>query len=224
MDADLKIISTEGSGWNAMGDPDVTTSQVTGALRDRVLRRFGLDSGDVTITEEIDFGGYEYTQENNRTFTVTCGEHSVRFDADHEEGDFHVTDDFRYQDSVFARFNAWLNAAESPSELIAEWFDLIPSEKSTSGTIHRYQAKKGTILWARMRKESHRGLDEMYAEWHEGKVTIVGIYVAKAPAGFRGIGFKREIGTYESDNLADTAPRLLLDLTTRFMPGSRFSL
>lgn len=223
--SDLKTISSESPGWNSDGDPDVTVSRATGALRERVLRRFGRTTGVAEIVEETFYGGYsDYSQENNRTFTVRCGSQSIRFDADSTNDEFEITDDFEYRDSVFARFHAWLRASEDPEALIREWFEPEPSEQSTDGKLRRYPAKPGTLLWTRMRRESHYGLDEMYAQWYDGEITLVGVYLSGTDDPFRGIGFKRDLGTHDGDSPVEAAEALAITLTDRFMPGSRFWL
>lgn len=202
--SDLQTISSTGPGGWERGESDVVTSKVTGALRERVLRRFGLDTGDVTITEETYYGGYsEYTQENSKDFTVTSGDHKVVFFADSEDDSI----ESGYGLSVFARFNDWLRAAEAPSELFAEWFPTPPDEDG------RYVAAGKTTLYQTLRR--YRGSQEFHLRDGE-RPSIVGITTYSN--GFRGVDFERRLGI-KASSLPDDMTRIVRALTDRWMPG-----
>lgn len=202
--SDLQIISSTGPGGWDREESDVVVSKVTGTLRERVLRRFGIDSGDVTITGETCYGGYsEYTQENSKDFTVASGEHEVVFIADSESDSI----ESGYGLSVFARFNDWLRAAEAPNELFAEWFPTPPDEDG------RYVAAEKTTLYQSFRR--YRGSQEFYLRDGE-RPSVVGITVYSN--GFRGVDFERRLNIKPS-TIPDDMSRIVRALTDRWMPG-----
>lgn len=135
--------------------PSITVHSVKGNLAERVRRRFGADSkATVTLTEETWYGGYECTQENSTEFVIECAGHRVEFHPDRSEIQWHdeLSRPESIQDSVFARFDAWLSAAERPDELFAEWFD---DTVETCDWWVKYDARPDTMLWRAAHQHAH---------------------------------------------------------------------
>lgn len=123
--------------------PSVTVSRVTGKLSDRIRARLGAEDAEVTLAEETCYGGYSvWTQDNSTTFEVTAGERTVTFHPDSSGISWGET---HRSDSVFARFDAWLQVAERPDELFQEWFGDEPDEDCKWW--QSWEAKPDTVLW-----------------------------------------------------------------------------
>lgn len=201
--SDLKTISEEGGGWNSE-QPHILVSEVTGELKKRVLRRFGLKRGKVTISEETYYGGYsEYTQENSTSFTICVGKHEVEFEADEGDGIENRST------SVFARFHAWLRATEDPSALIEEWFIIEPDENG------RHLVREDTMLFKSLRRM--RYAHEFYLRLGDtSELNGVRVY----DSGFRGLerlwGF-----TLSASSLEDDAQKIACAVTDYVMPRGR---
>lgn len=204
--ADIHEISSEGPGGWENGEQDTITSKVTGALRDRVRRRFGYASGTVTITENTYYGGYsEYTQENSKDFTVSCRQKSVTFNCRNDSEDF---------GSIFHRFDLWLRAAEHPEEIIREWFEETPFEQSEDGALKRYRAKEYTTLYGAMRRHCWRGLTEAYLETYEDTAKLV--MISEHPNGFREIANRRHV-PYSGGTPLESASKIALHLADGYL-------
>lgn len=214
MSGDLSLISDSGGGWNSDGEASTTVYRVEGALRDRVLRRWGLDSGEVTLEEETWYGGTsEYTQENSRTFTVRSGEREIVFYADSDSDDFEPNS-IGYGDTVFARFNAWLIAAETPVDQITEWMETVPSEES--GIVSRYRLNQGTILWSRLRRHRY-GITGAYVQRVGDRTEMC--LLREHKNGFVELVERRALGIFEGTSILSVAPALAAEITDRYMPG-----
>jgi len=124
--------------------PTVITHVLDGALAERVRRRVGAPAdARVTLTETTIYGGYSaWTQENNTEFTVECDCRKVTFYPHKSTADWRDDAGKPWSDSVFARFDAWLAAAERPMELFDDWFEF----EAESGNVVRYRARPDTIL------------------------------------------------------------------------------
>ena len=148
----VSVLSADDDGtWPP--PPTVTTNKVTGALADRIRRRLGASSrAKVTITEEAHYGGYsEYTQDNSTEFTVTAGSKSATFYPEQSDAQWSYAQHYgkSFADSVFARFDTWLQAAERPEELAAEWFTWDPDygtcRVSEHSIVHRVAPRSGRL-------------------------------------------------------------------------------
>ncbi|SDH33582.1 hypothetical protein [Microbacterium sp. 77mftsu3.1] len=124
-------------------EPTVITHTLAGELADRIRARLGAAPDDnVTMTETTTEGGYSsYTREIATDFTVTAGDRAETFYAD-SQADWREDIGRSFADSVFARFDAWLNAATRPEQLFADWFEF----DEESGPVVCYRSKAETQL------------------------------------------------------------------------------
>lgn len=109
---------------------EVSRHKVTGTLASRIRTALGVtDRTPVEIEEARTYGGYsEYTQENDMEFTVRAGSKDVTFHPDSELTDWHDAAKPAVSDTVFSRFDAWLNAHEAPQKMAGEWMAHNPEE------------------------------------------------------------------------------------------------
>lgn len=129
--------------------PTSRTYAITGVLADRIRKRFAVGGAlpqraKVTLTETTTYGGYsEYTQENESDITVRAGDREVMFLPDREETVW--ISDARtgfVLDSVFARFDAWLNMANDTDSRIVETFTMTHEDARFT----RWDLAEGTVL------------------------------------------------------------------------------
>lgn len=123
--AGVKHVSTreEGTGWPTQV---TTVNEVTGTLKKRVQGRLGANRGRVFLQEYVWEGGHsEWTSESGQEFTVSLGDQSVTFYPEYEVDSWvdGAAAPPAGRDSVYARFDRWLQAAERPEEMFAEHFD-----------------------------------------------------------------------------------------------------
>lgn len=137
------------------GPSTLRRSLVTGPLADRIRARlpFADRAAPIILTEETERYGTEWTREVSTTFEVRVGEWSETFHPD--TGDLAWADlngPGGRSDSVFARFDAWLRAGESPVALRDEWFDTAGVEECDWWV--RYRARPDTLLWRAARRRA----------------------------------------------------------------------
>jgi hypothetical protein len=198
--------------------PTEITHILAGALADRVRRRLGApDESTVTLTELTTYGGTDWTQENDTLFTIACGTTAVEFHPKSSTADWRQDAPLGY-DSVYARFDAWLQVAERPAELFAEWFEF----EAEAGRFVQYRSKPDTIL-------TRVAAERFYRPDH---VTLIGAgdgfgrlweldIVAPADAnGFSKVYDHMTLCYAEGVTLSDDVARAVLtEITDQLMPG-----
>lgn len=124
-------------------EPTVVTHAIAGELADRIRARLRAASDEaVTLTETTTEGGYSsYTREISTDFTITAGGREQTFYAS-GQADWREDLNRGIAESVYARFDAWLNAATRPEQLFADWFEF----DAEQGSVVRYRSKIETQL------------------------------------------------------------------------------
>lgn len=92
-----------------------------GQLAQRIRRRFGLPvTGQVWLKERNWQGGTDYTRDYSTEFVVGCASAEVVFYPDSSDVWWNPA---QKHDSVYFRFNSWLEAAHSDARMWREWMD-----------------------------------------------------------------------------------------------------
>lgn len=140
----MQLISSFGApGWPGA---EQDKSRVEGNLADRIRTRFGVSPDmPVFIIEDRYLGGYsEWTLETTTTFTIECGGKSVEFHPDSGSLSWSdLTQPPVWRDSVFARFDEWLAAAERPEEKFSEWL----AEDESCEFFQTWKLREDTVLY-----------------------------------------------------------------------------
>lgn len=150
----VTVDASSDSGTGA-GASTLRRSVVTGTLADRIRARvpFGSPDEPILLTEETERYGTEWTREVTTTFEVQIGGWSQTFHPDTSGIAWEdLSGPAGRSDSVFARFDAWLRAGESPEKLHDEWFDTAGVEECDWWV--RYRAHPGTFLWQAARRRA----------------------------------------------------------------------
>lgn len=159
---DLTSDLTERSSQRDDGH-ELTEHAVTGVLADRIRRRLNAPAtATVTLVEEVHEWGTEWTREHSTEFTVRAGSESRRFWPDSSQADW-VLDQAAttVHDSVYARFDAWLQVAERPAELVREWFEYIESWERWDRWNVRPDSILGRVLRHRHLRADHFSLERV---------------------------------------------------------------
>lgn len=196
--------------------PTVIRHTLAGELADRVRARFAA-SGPVFLTETTTYGGTDYTQENATDFVVECGGHRQEFYPT-GTADWRQDVGTSWADSVFARFDTWLQVAERPPELFAEWFQF----EAEAGQFIQYRSIPGTALTRAAKGHEHHThhLSLTGAADGAGRVWTLDLVAPADAHGFSRVFTRFHLGHHDGLALtADAARSLLATITDKLMPG-----
>lgn len=226
---ELRGVTTEDTyHHDSLNFTETRRTALEGQLAQRVRRRFGLASSEKVWLKERNWeGGTDCTRETHTEFVVGCASTLVTFHTD-SNGTWWTPGSRR--DSVYARFDAWLDAALQDARLWDAWTDEEGCEQSNnfvSIPIHL-----GSVLGTAAKAHGRERLSKVYlwgkrdqdsAAWSWELHTI-------AERGFPrpqfGDVFHPRVATLRMDEHTRTAAttkpdrrRILLWATDRLMPG-----
>ena len=128
---ELRGVTTEDTyHHDSLSFTDTRRTVLEGQLAQRIRRRFGLASAEKVWLKERNWeGGTDCTRETHTEFVVGCASAAVTFHPD-SDGTWWTPGSRR--DSVYARFDAWLDAALRDARLWDAWTDETGREQSNN--------------------------------------------------------------------------------------------
>jgi hypothetical protein len=201
-------------------EPRVVRHVLADPLAERVRNRLGAATDDtVTLDETTTYGGYSaWTQENATEFTVRAGVQERSF---YPRGAADWRDDApdASAHSIYARFDAWLRAAEDPAALFAEWFTF----HEEAGRIVQYRSNPDTVLTTAAREHQH-GTKHLTltgtSDGTTGREWQLDLVAAPDSSGFRRVLSRATVAYTVGLTLnPDVTRELLTVITDDLMPG-----